>query len=111
MRNAWKAVRTDRELECQEIDEGLRAAGVDLVTLPDGTSEDALIAAVREADLLLMCYASITARVIAGAPRLKGIVNMASGSTRSTLRPRWRAASGRQRAEYAEKRSPRAPSR
>src|SRR5712671_4923595 len=79
MRNAWKAVRTDRELECQEIDEGLRRAGVDLVTLPDGTSEDALIAAVREADLLLMCHAPITARVIAGAPRLKGIVKYGVG--------------------------------
>src|SRR6266850_6242194 len=79
MRNAWKAVRTDRELECQEIDEGLRRAGVDLVTLPDGTSEDALIAAVREADLLLMCYAPITARVIAGAPKLKGIVKYGVG--------------------------------
>jgi D-3-phosphoglycerate dehydrogenase len=74
-----KVVRTDRELECQEIDAGLRAAGVDLVTLPDGTSEDALIEAVRDADLLLMCYAPITARVIAGAPKLKGIVKYGVG--------------------------------
>jgi D-3-phosphoglycerate dehydrogenase len=75
----FKAVRTDRELECQEIDAGLRAAGVDLVTLPDRTSEDALIEAVRDADLLLMCYAPITARVIAGAPKLKGIVKYGVG--------------------------------
>src|SRR4051812_1498982 len=75
----FKAVRTDRELECLEIDAGLRAAGVDLVTLPDGTSEDALIAALRDADLLLMCYAPITARVIAGAPKLKGIVKYGVG--------------------------------
>ena len=38
-----KAVRTDRELECPEIDAGLRARGVDLVTLPDGISEQAVI--------------------------------------------------------------------
>src|SRR5213078_1705993 len=53
--------------------------GVDLVTLPDGTSEDALIAAVREADLLLMCYTPITAGVIAAAPKLKGIVKYGVG--------------------------------
>ena len=32
-----KAVRTDAELECPGIDAGLRARGVDLVILPDGT--------------------------------------------------------------------------
>ena len=37
-----KAVRTDEELECPGIDAGLRARGVDLVTLPDGVPEDAL---------------------------------------------------------------------
>ncbi|RVA36111.1 C-terminal binding protein, partial [Mesorhizobium sp. M7A.F.Ca.US.001.01.1.1] len=31
-----KAVRTDRELECPGIAAGLRARGVELVTLPDG---------------------------------------------------------------------------
>jgi D-3-phosphoglycerate dehydrogenase len=79
MNQRWKAVRTDRELECQEIDEGLRQRQVDLVTLPDGTSEDKLIEAVRDADLLLMCYAPITARVIAAAPKLKGIVKYGVG--------------------------------
>ena len=48
-----KAVRTDRELECPEIDTGLRARGVELVTLPDGISEEALAREVAEADLLL----------------------------------------------------------
>src|SRR4029079_551587 len=67
------------ELECQEIDEGLRERQVDLVTLPDGTSEAALIEAVRDVDLLLMCYTPITAFVIAAAPRLKGIVKYGVG--------------------------------
>jgi D-3-phosphoglycerate dehydrogenase len=71
-----KAVRTDRELECPEIDAGPREREVGLVTLPDGTGEDALIAAA--ADLLLMCYTPITARVSAAA-RLKGIVNYGVG--------------------------------
>ena len=47
--------------------------------LPDGVSEDALIAEVRDADLLLMCYTPITARVIAAAPKLKGIVKYGVG--------------------------------
>jgi len=79
MSQRWKAVRTDRELECQEIDAGLRERQVELVTLPDGTSEDVLIEAVRDADLLLMCYAPITARVIAAAAKLKGIVKYGVG--------------------------------
>src|SRR3954453_15098610 len=70
----FKAVRTDRELECPEIDAGLRAAGCELVLLPEGIGEDELIAAVRDADLLLMCYTPITARLIAAAEKLKGIV-------------------------------------
>ncbi|KRE11134.1 hydroxyacid dehydrogenase [Bosea sp. Root381] len=74
-----KAVRTDSELECPEIDAGLRARGVELVTLPDGIPEAELIAAVTEADLLLMCYTPITARVIAAAPKLKGIVKYGVG--------------------------------
>src|SRR3954466_8965435 len=75
----FKAVRTDRELECPEIDAGLRAARGELVTLPEGVSEDDLIAAVSDADLLLMCYTPVTANVIAGAPRLKGIVKYGVG--------------------------------
>jgi len=74
-----KAVRTDRELECPEIDAGLRARGIELVTLPDGVAEAELIAAVADADLLLMCYTPITARVIAAAPKLKGIVKYGVG--------------------------------
>ena len=74
-----KAVRTDRELECPEIDAGLRARGVDLVTLPDGIAEAALIDAVADADLLLMCYTPITSRVIAAARKLRGIVKYGVG--------------------------------
>lgn len=74
-----KAVRTDRELECPEIDAGLHARGVEMVTLPDGISEDALMREVADADLLLMCYTPVTARVIAAAPKLKGIVKYGVG--------------------------------
>lgn len=74
-----KAVRTDRELECPQIDAGLRARGVELVTLPDGVAEDVLARELADADLLLMCYTPVTARVLAGAPRLKGIVKYGVG--------------------------------
>src|SRR5256714_1945029 len=79
MNQRFKAVRTDRELECPEIDAGLRALGCDLVLLPDGVTEDDLIAALRDADLLLMCYTPVTARVIAAAEKLKGIVKYGVG--------------------------------
>jgi len=75
----FKAVRTDRELECPDIDAGLRAAGCELLLLPEGISEDELIAAVRDCDLLLMCYTPVTARVIAAAEKLKGIVKYGVG--------------------------------
>jgi D-3-phosphoglycerate dehydrogenase len=74
-----KIVRTDRELRTPHIDAGLRAAGHELVLLPDGTPEDALIEAVRDADLLMMCYTPVTARVIAAAERLRGIVKYGVG--------------------------------
>lgn len=74
-----KAVRTDEELECPGIDAGLRARGVDLVTLPDGVPEDALCHAAADADLLLMCYTPVTARVIDAAAKLKGIVKYGVG--------------------------------
>ena len=74
-----KVVRTDRELECPRIDAGLRARGLELVTLPEPISEDQLVAEVATADLLLMCYTPITARVIEAAPRLRGIVKYGVG--------------------------------
>src|SRR5258708_1267372 len=76
---SFKAVRTDRELECHDIDAGLRARGIELVTLSEDVSEDALIEAVRDADLLLMCCTPVTARVIEAALRLKGIVKYGVG--------------------------------
>ena len=72
-------VRTDRELEVPRVDAALRAAGHTLTLLPDGVSEGALMRALREAELLLMCYTSITARIIESAPRLKGIVKYGVG--------------------------------
>ena len=74
-----KIVRTDCELECPIIDAALRETGADLVLLPDGTSEDDLTQTVRDADLLLMCYTPITARVIGEARSLKGIVKYGVG--------------------------------
>jgi D-3-phosphoglycerate dehydrogenase len=75
----FKAVRTDSELECPDIDAGLRALGCEVILLPDGVGENELIAATREADLLLMCYTPISARLIAAASRLKGIVKYGVG--------------------------------
>jgi D-3-phosphoglycerate dehydrogenase / 2-oxoglutarate reductase len=79
MSSKLKAVRTDRELECPQIDAGLRAMGYDLTLLPDTVSEDDLVVEVADADLLLMCYTPIPARVIAAATRLKGIVKYGVG--------------------------------
>lgn len=74
-----KIVRTDRELECPLIDRELRALGADLVLLPEGVSEAELATEVADADLLLMCYTPITAPVLEGASRLKGIVKYGVG--------------------------------
>jgi len=72
-------VRADRELEVPRVDATLRAAGHELVLLPDGVAEADLAAALRGADLLLMCYTPIPARVIESAQRLKGIVKYGVG--------------------------------
>ncbi len=74
-----KIVRTDAELHTPRIDAGLRAAGHDLVLLPDGIGEADLIAAVGDADLLLMCYTPIPEPVITAAKRLRGIVKYGVG--------------------------------
>ncbi len=74
-----KIVRTDRDLKTPHIDSTLRKTGHELVLLPDGVAEDDLIDAVRDADLILMCYTPITARVIEAAERLKGIVKYGVG--------------------------------
>lgn len=74
-----KIVRADRELEMPRVDAALRAAGHELVLLPDGISEDEFARALGDAELLLMCYTPVTARVIGSAPRLKGIVKYGVG--------------------------------
>ncbi len=74
-----KIVRTDAELEVPQVDRVLRERGHELVLLADGVGVDELAAAVRDADLLLMCYTPIPARVIDAAPRLKGIVKYGVG--------------------------------
>lgn len=74
-----KVVRTDSELICPGIDAGLVARGALLVTLPHVVSEEVLASEAADADLLLMCYTPITAKVIAGAGRLKGIVKYGVG--------------------------------
>jgi len=79
MGNRIKIVRTDRELECPGIDSELQATGAELVLLPENIDEDQLIEAVRDADLLLMCYTPITAKVIHAAKNLKGIVKYGVG--------------------------------
>lgn len=74
-----KAVRTDAELELPGVDAALRADGVELLLLPDAAGEEGLALAVADADLLLTCYARVTERVIAAAPRLRGIVKYGVG--------------------------------
>ena len=74
-----KAVRTDAELECPHLDAGLRARGLELVVLPDGVPEQELARQVSDADILLMCYTPVTARVIDAAQRLRGIVKYGVG--------------------------------
>ncbi|MCB2135754.1 MAG: C-terminal binding protein [Rhodobacteraceae bacterium] len=73
-----KIIRTDSELETPWLDAELRRRG-ELLLLPDGVAEDRLVAEIADADLLLMCYTPVTARVIAAATRLKGIVKYGVG--------------------------------
>ena len=74
-----KIVRTDSELEMPGVDRAFREMGATLVLLPETTSADTLARELRDADLLLMCYAQITAAAIDGATRLRGIVKYGVG--------------------------------
>ena len=74
-----KIVRTDAELQTPVLDQTLQQQGHELLLLPDGATEAQLISAVQDADLLLMCYTPVTARVIESATRLKGIVKYGVG--------------------------------
>jgi phosphoglycerate dehydrogenase-like enzyme len=78
MADPAKIIRTDAKLETPRLDAALRKRG-ELALLPDGASEDELVEAVRDANLLLMCYTPVTARVIEAAKRLKGIVKYGVG--------------------------------
>lgn len=73
-----KIVRTDRELETPIVDAELARMG-DLVLLPEGASQEELLAEVADADLLLMCYTPVTRQVIAAAKHLKAIVKYGVG--------------------------------
>lgn len=79
MAERLRIVRTDRELECPIVDAHFRATGADLLLLPDGVAREELIRAVRDADLLLMCYTPIDRAVIEAAAKLKGIVKYGVG--------------------------------
>jgi len=74
-----KIVRTDCELELPNVDRALREMGATLVLLPETTGADALARELRDADLLLMCYAQIPAAAMDGATRLRGIVKYGVG--------------------------------
>ena len=74
-----KVVRTDAELELPRVDQALRDRGATLVLLPESVRGDDLARELRDADLLLTCYAHISARIIDDAPRLKGIVKYGVG--------------------------------
>ncbi|HUL63638.1 MAG TPA: NAD(P)-dependent oxidoreductase [Burkholderiaceae bacterium] len=74
-----KVVRTDAEIECPHLDAGLRERGLALVLVSDGIPEAALVREVQEAEILLMCYTPVTARVIEATQRLRGIVKYGVG--------------------------------
>jgi D-3-phosphoglycerate dehydrogenase / 2-oxoglutarate reductase len=74
-----KVVRTDAELELPRVDRVLREAGTTLVLLPSTADGDTLTRELRDADLLLTCYAQIPVQLIDAATRLKGIVKYGVG--------------------------------
>jgi D-3-phosphoglycerate dehydrogenase len=74
-----KIVRTDAELELPRVDQVLRDTGATLVLLPGAADADGLASELRDADLLLTCYAQISSAAIAGASRLRGIVKYGVG--------------------------------
>lgn len=79
MKKQIKIVRTDQELECPHLDKALRKTGANLILLSDGVSEADLILQTQDADLILMCYTPITAKVINATKKLKGIVKYGVG--------------------------------
>ena len=76
---SFKVVRTDREITMSRLDDTLRAWGGQLVLLPEGTPTQRLAQELADAELLLMCYTRIGAKLIAAAPRLRAIVKYGVG--------------------------------
>ena len=74
-----RIVRTDCEINTPCIDEGLRRDGHELLLLPHVIPEARLIEAMADADVLLACYTPVTAKAIAAATRLRGIVKYGVG--------------------------------
>ena len=74
-----KIIRCDRELETPHIDRTIRDWGHELTLIPGNINEDELCITMTDCELLLMCYTPITSRVIASAPRLRGIVKYGVG--------------------------------
>ena len=74
-----RIVRTDCEIETPRIDEGLRRDGHELLLLPHAVGEAGLIEALAGTDVLLACYTPVTAKAIAAASRLRGIVKYGVG--------------------------------
>ncbi len=74
-----KVVRTDSEIECDDIDAWFTSRGAELVLLPADIDEADLCKAVSDATLILMCYTTISAKVIEAAEKLRGIVKYGVG--------------------------------
>eukprot|EP00656_Telonema_subtile_P015551 TRINITY_DN18166_c0_g1_i1.p1 TRINITY_DN18166_c0_g1~~TRINITY_DN18166_c0_g1_i1.p1 ORF type:complete len:387 (+),score=68.23 TRINITY_DN18166_c0_g1_i1:89-1249(+) len=74
-----KVVKTDCEQLVPFLDNQIREIA-DLVELPEfGTTEEQLVEACRDADVILHCYTPITAAVLEQAPKLRGIVKYGVG--------------------------------
>ncbi|MEO1193179.1 MAG: C-terminal binding protein [Pseudomonadota bacterium] len=74
-----RVVRADAEIVAPLIDGWLRDAGCDLRLLGEDLSQEAFEGASADADLILTCYRPITAKLLAGAPGLKGIIKYGVG--------------------------------
>ncbi|WP_339926250.1 C-terminal binding protein [uncultured Cyclobacterium sp.] len=74
-----KIVRTDMELELPMVDQVLREQGHELVLLPETVSEETLCNEIETCDILLMCYTTISAKVINGTRQLKAIIKYGVG--------------------------------
>lgn len=74
-----KIVRTDSELQTPVIDNTLRQEGHELVLLSESVSEQQLCEAVRDCDILLVCYTPVTKKIMESASKLKAIIKYGVG--------------------------------